>query len=72
LKEVQEFIGDLKEKLERYNNWNYEIIKIDGITKRDNQYFWKILIKWIHIRQFLQNIKQEIFKNKDLVVIFES
>lgn len=66
-----EYINNLKNTLDNFNTWNFEIIKIDTPLKRDNQFFTKIIIKWIGIRNFLQNIKWEILKNKDLVVIFE-
>lgn len=66
-----EFINILKTKLDSFNTWNFEIIKLENTTKRDNQYFSKIIIKWQNIRLFLQNIKNDILSNKDLVVIFE-
>lgn len=66
-----DYINNLKNTLDRFNTGNFEIIKIDTPTKRDNQFFTKIIIKWFDIRNFLQNIKWEILKNKDLVVIFE-
>lgn len=66
-----EYINNLKNTLDNFNTWNFEIIKIDTPIKRDNQFFTKIIIKWISIKKFLQNIKWEILKNKDLVVIFE-
>lgn len=66
-----EYINTLKNTLDSFNTWDFEIIKIDTPLKRDNQFFTKIIIKWIGIRNFLQNIKWEILKNKDLVVIFE-
>ncbi len=66
-----EYINNLKNILDEVNTWKFEIIKIDTPTKRDNQFFTKIIIKWNQIRKFLQNIKWEILKNKDLVVIFE-
>jgi len=69
--EAIKYINNLKEKLDKLNNWDYEIIKVENTIKRDNQYFAKIIIKWLYIRSFLENIKKELFKNKDLVVIFE-
>lgn len=66
-----EYINTLKNTLDSFNTWDFEIIKIDTPLKRDNQFFTKIIIKWIGIRNFLQNIKKELLKNKDLVVIFE-
>lgn len=66
-----EYINKLKNTLDQFNTWKLEIIKIDIPIKRDNQFFTKVIIKWENIRNFLQNIKWEILKNKDLVVIFE-
>lgn len=70
IKSIQ-YINNLKTTLDNFNTWSFEIIKIDSPTKRNNKFFTKIIIKWIGIRNFLQNIKWEILKNKDLVVIFE-
>lgn len=69
-KKTLEFINDFKIKLDKLNNWKYEIIKLDTLNKRDNQFFWRIVIKWQNIRELLQLIKTDILKNKDLVVIF--
>ncbi len=66
-----EYIQNLKDILDSYNTGKYEIIKIDNPIKRDNQFFTKIIIKGKNIRDFLQNIKWEILKNRDLAVIFE-
>jgi hypothetical protein len=57
--------------LKTFENPNIEIIKVETLYKRDHQYFWKIILKWENLRDFLQNIKKEILKNKDLAVIFE-
>lgn len=66
-----DFIQKLKNKLDNLNNWEFEILLIDVPIKRDNQFFTKIIIKWENIKWFLQNIKKDIFQNKDLVVIFD-
>lgn len=66
-----DFIKKFKNTLDSFNWWNYEIILIDTPVKRDNQFFTKIIIKWLDINSFLQNVKKEIFKNPDLAVIFE-
>lgn len=70
-KKAIDYIWELKTKLDQFNNWEYEIIQLNSVIKRDNQFYSKIIIKWKNIRLLLENIKQEIFKNKDLVVIFE-
>lgn len=66
-----DYINSLKQKLDKLNPWDFEIIKVETTIKRDNQYFSKIIIKWHNVRDFLQNIKKEIFSQKNLVVIFE-
>ena len=71
LSKSQEFITKLKNKLDIINNWKYEIIQVKQTTKRNNQYFSKIIIKWVNIRDFLENIKKDILLNKDLALIFE-
>lgn len=69
---AESFIKDLKNRLDSYNIWEkFEIIWVEKSIKRDNQYFAKIIIKWLNIRDFLQNIKTDILKNKNLVVIFQ-
>lgn len=62
----------LHEKLLNLDNAdNYEIILIKSIIKRNNQFFSKIIIKWPNIREFLEWIKKEIFRERDLAVIFK-
>lgn len=68
--ETKIFIDNFYELLDK-NYPNIEITKINSLYKRDNQFFWKIIIKWINIREYLQKYKKEIFKNKDLVIIFD-
>lgn len=61
---------NLKEKIEKFNNWDFEIILNSNTFKRNNQFFAQIIIKWNNIRTFLENIKKDIFEEKDLTVIF--
>lgn len=65
-----DFMTNLKEKLDKFNFWEYEIIKNPNTFKRNNQYFAQIIIKWNDVRKILENIKKEIFSDKDLAVIF--
>lgn len=65
------YMIELKAKLDKLNNWDFEITRIENTIKRDNQYFSKIIIKWHNIREFLQNIKKDVLSNKDLVLIFD-
>jgi hypothetical protein len=39
--------------------------------KKYNQYYFKIIIKWNNIRDFINNIKSDILKNSNLSLIFE-
>ena len=67
----KKYLNSLFEMLKSFPQDEIEIIKIETLYKRDHQYFGKIILKWNNLRFFLQNIKSEIFKNKDLAVIFE-
>ncbi len=49
-----------------------DILLVPNPTKKFNQYYYKIIIKWDKLREFLQKIKPEIFRNSGLVIIFES
>jgi hypothetical protein len=65
----------LKNKLDSFSipwEWsNIEIILNKECFKKYNQYFIKIILKWDNLRDFIKNIKNEIFKNSNLSVIFE-
>ncbi len=65
-----DFITKLKEKLENFNDWSFEIILNKNIFKRNNQFFAQIIIKWKDVRKLLENIKKDIFEEKDLAVVF--
>ena len=66
------FMEKLKKKLDIKNNWiNNEIIFINNVVKKNNNYFTKIIIKWVNIRKFLQTIKKEIFSNSKLSILFQ-
>lgn len=64
------YLMELKHKLESFNDWSYEIILNKNTFKRNNQFFAQIIIKWKDIRNLLENIKKDIFEEKDLAVIF--
>jgi hypothetical protein len=65
----------LKKKLDSFSipwGWdNIEIILNKECFKKYNQYFIKIILKWDNLRDFIKNIKNEIFRNSNLSVIFE-
>jgi hypothetical protein len=65
----------LKKKLDSFSiSWewyNIEIILNKECFKKYNQYFIKIILKWDNLRDFIKNIKNEIFRNSNLSVIFE-
>ena len=76
-----DFMEKLKNKLDLLNQDhttplimgknNIEIILNKQTFKKYNQYFVKIILKWNNLRNFLENIKYEIFRNSNLTVIFE-
>ncbi len=63
---------DLYKKLKELNNTNnIEIIFSENSFKKYNKYYYKIILKWENLREFLEYIKTRIFKEKNLSVIFE-
>jgi len=67
-----DFMLNLKNKLDLLNtNKNIEIILNKQSFKKYNQYYIKIILKWDNLRNFIENIKLEIFRNSKLSVIFE-
>ncbi len=68
-----DFMLNLKNKLDllNTNDFNIEIILNKQSFKKYNQYFIKIILKWDNLRDFILNIKSEIFRNSNLSVIFE-
>ncbi len=82
---AKNFMINLKNKLDIINpplthpsnqggkimNKRIEINLVPNPSKRYNQYYYKIILKWENLREFLNEIKPEIFRNSALVVIFE-
>lgn len=69
---AHDFIVKLQNKLNGYNTENnYEIIMTHNSFKKYNQYYFKIIIKWDNMRDFIKNIKSDILKNSSLSLIFE-
>ena len=79
---AKSFIEKFKDKLDTENK-KYNLVEtinlVSNFTKKQWNYYYKIIIKsrfWNNIgedkiRLFLENVKDEILKNKWLVVIFE-
>lgn len=68
----KKFIDKIFKKLEINNaDGKIEIIQIEKYTRKHNQYYYKIIIKWDNLRSFLECIKKDIFTNSKLVTIFE-
>lgn len=66
------FTRKLKEKLDNFNfDKKIEIIFIENSFKKYNKFHYKIILKWQNLRDFLKNIKTEIFKESNLSLIFE-
>jgi len=73
-KKALEFSENLHNKLliEQEEDWkNIEIIFNKKSIKKINQFYYKIVIKWENIRDFIEKIKPEIIRNSGLVVIFD-
>ena len=68
---AKKFIESLKNKLDLLNKGSYEIILNESPRKKYNQYYYKIIVKWKPIRNFLEEIKPEIMRNSKLSLIFE-
>ena len=83
---AKSFIDNLKNKLDLNNsllnslplkgkentkNWQIEIISVPKPSKRHNQFYYKLILKWDNLRDFIECIKPEIMRNSWLVVIFE-
>lgn len=68
-----DYTKNLKDKLDFFNkNQEIEIIFTKNPFKKYNKYHYKIILKWNKIRNFLENIKKEIFKESNLSLIFET
>lgn len=69
---AKNFMINLKNKLDiEKQDKNIEITLVPNPSKKYNQYYYKIILKWEKLRDFLTVIKPEIFRNSSLVVIFE-
>ncbi len=69
-KKASEKINIIYNKLLKHINEDIEIIKVDTPFKKYSKYHYKIILKWIDLRQILNEIKNDIFKDKNLSVIF--
>jgi len=66
------YIKKIKEKLDLNNKYNkINIIQNPNYSKKYNQYYYKIILKWDNLRQFLDCVKTDIFKDSNLIVIFD-
>jgi len=69
---AKNFINNLKNKLELEDkDKKIEIVVVPTPSKRYNQFYYKLILKWDNLRDFIKCIKIEIMKNSWLVVIFE-
>lgn len=67
-----DFTSQIKLKLDILNTEKlYDIEMSAKSMKRNNDYIYKIFVKGNNIREFLENIKKEIFRNWNLVINFE-
>lgn len=66
-----DFMQKLKNKLDLLNkDKNLEIILNKESFKKYNQYYFKIVLKWDNLRDFLENIRPEIMRNSNLSLSF--
>lgn len=70
-KKSKNFINKIYSKLSDCNIQDAEIILNPNIFKKHNQYFSHMIIKWRDIRQILQPIKSDIFRNSGLTIQFQ-
>lgn len=67
-----EYILKIKEKFDKINiDWKIEIINSNKAFKRQWQFYWRIILKWKNIREFLSNFKKEIFSDSNLSILFD-
>ena len=70
---AQNFIIQLNNKLGlEKKSPKIDIQMAPNYQKKYNKYYYKIIIKWPALRSFLECIKHEIMRNKNLVIIFDS
>ena len=63
---------NLEQILDDFNkDKKIEIIFTQASFKKYNLYHYKIILKWQDLRKFLENIKEMIFKERNLSLIFE-
>ncbi|MDD2907972.1 MAG: hypothetical protein PHH98_04995 [Candidatus Gracilibacteria bacterium] len=65
-------IKKIKEKLDLNNlDIKINIVQNPNYTKKYNQFYYKIIIKGDNLKEFLNCIKTDIFKDSNLIVIFD-
>jgi primosomal protein N' (replication factor Y) len=65
------FMQKLNNKLNLEDKKGIEIIFNEKSIKKINQHYYKIIVKWENIRNFIEKIKPEIIRNSGLNVIFD-
>ncbi|NVP17797.1 primosomal protein N' [Candidatus Gracilibacteria bacterium] len=66
------YINKIKDKLILNNEKNeIQIILNPNYSKKYNQYYYKIIIKGTNLKSYLECIKTDIFKDSNLIVIFD-
>lgn len=69
---AESFASMLYNKLDSLNQEKkYDILLVSLPFKKNNQFHYKIIIKWEEIRDFLKNIEKETFRNSKLSVIMD-
>jgi hypothetical protein len=60
-----------KKEATKKENHKIEIISVPNPSKKHNQFYYKLILKWDNLRDFIKCIKSDIMRNSGLVVIFE-
>ena len=48
-----------------------QIILNPNYSKKYNQFYYKIIVKWNNLKNYLECIKNDIFRDSNLIVIFD-
>jgi len=66
------YINKIKDKLDLNNEKKeIQIILNPNYSKKYNQFYYKIIIKWNNLKNYLECIKNDIFRDSNLIVIFD-
>jgi len=68
---AKDFCNIIKNKLELSKEWkDIDLIATEKWIRKNNNYYYKIIIKWEKLRDFLELIRYEIIKNPKITLTF--